>query len=103
MSQSNINPQETTLLWHIEKIIYAAEGCVLKDDFFVQNKIHLDFISDMCHITTFQALLFALFINESYSERIGIYDISKFLKCKRISLMNHLSDFDELKNRKLIR
>jgi len=103
MSQSNINPQETTLLWHIEKIIYAAERCELKNDFFVENKIHLDFVSDMCHITTFQALLFALFVNESDHESIGISNISEYLKCKKISLINHLGDFDELEKRKFIR
>lgn len=103
MSQSKINSEETTLLWHIEKIIYAADGCELKNEFFVENKIHLDFVSDMCQITTFQALLFALFVNESNSGIIGISDISKYLKCKKISLMNHLSDFDELEKRKFIR
>lgn len=103
LSQSNINPAETTLLWHIEKIIYAAEDCELSNDFFSANKVHLDFISDMLQITTFQALLFALFINVSDYKNIGLLDISKYLKCKRISLMNHLSDFEELENRKFVR
>ena len=81
----------------------CCQGCVLKNDFFVENKIHLDFVSDMCHITTFQALLFALFVNESDHESICISDISEHLKCKKISLINHLGDFDELEKRKFIR
>lgn len=103
MSKSNINPTETTILWHIEKIICAAEDCELSSDFFDANKVHLDFISDMYHLSTFQALLFALFINVSDYNKIGILDISKYLKCKRITLMSHLCDFEDLEKKKFIR
>lgn len=102
MRKSGKNKEESALLWHIEKIVYAAEGCALKPEFFENNKKHLDFISKKLQITSFQALIFSFFVNESDSSRITIAQFADFLSCKRISLLSHSDDFAELERRKFI-
>ena len=102
MRKSGKNKEESALLWHIEKIVYAAEGCGLKPEFFENNKNHLDFVSGKLNISSFQALIFSLFVNESDSRRVMITQLANFLSCKRISLLSHSDDFEELERRKFI-
>jgi len=90
------------LLWHMEQIVYAAQDCMLKPEFFENNSHHFDSVSQVLQISNFQVLLLSLIINQFDSEQIKPDEIASYLSCKKISLLSHSGDFDELEKLKLV-
>jgi AAA+ superfamily predicted ATPase len=54
-------------------------------------------------LTPNQAIMFALFIEQSDDDCIRIKDLSRFLDCKNIKTICMLNDIDELEKRRLVR
>lgn len=102
MSNSENNQEQPGLLWHMEQIVYAAQDCMLKPEFFENNRHHFDSVSQILQISNFQVLLLSLIINQFDSEQIKPDEIASYLSCKKISLLSHSGDFDELERLKLI-
>jgi len=104
----NVNSQEVktkskTLLQHIERVIELAKDSKLNDEFYKKAKRSLRFIEKMMNLTTNQAVMFAIFIEQCDDECIRIKDISNFLDCKNIKTICLMNDIDELEKRRLVR
>ena len=94
---------ENTLLYHIEQIVEKAEYSELSDSFFESVEINLDFIAKKMNLTHKQAVLFSIFIEKSYDNRIYVEDIAKITRCRMVKMISMLNDFDELEKRLLVR
>lgn len=102
MNKSENNHERPCLLWHMEQIVNAAQGCMLKAEFFENNRHHFDSVSQILQINSFQVLLLSLIINQFDTEQIKPDQIASYLSCKKISLLSHSGDFDELERLKLV-
>jgi len=102
MNKLKYNRENEGLLWHMEQIVYAAQDCMLKPEFFENNSHHFDSVSQVLQISNFQVLLLSLIINQFDSEQIKPDEIASYLSCKKISLLSHSGDFDELEKLKLV-
>ena len=102
MNKLEYNQENHGLLWHMEQIVYAAQDCMLKPEFFENNSHHFESVSQILQISNFQVLLLSLIINQFDSEQIKPDEIASYLSCKKISLLSHSGDFDDLERRKLI-
>ena len=94
---------ENTLLYHIEQIVEMAENSELTDSFFAAAEINIDFIVKKMRLTVNQAVLFSIFIEKSYENRIYVEDIANMTRCRMVKMITMLNDFDELEKRQLVR
>jgi len=92
-----------TLLQHIEQIVEAAKDSGFGADFFEKAKPHIDFLAKKLKITQIQAALFSLFMDRSNDNNILISEISEFVKCRNIKILQYMKEIDGLVNRQLIR
>jgi hypothetical protein len=90
-----------TLLEHIEKIINMSKDG-LNDEFYTKAKVHLTFVKRLQHLNDIQALFLSHFLNRCDSN-ISISDISKFIGCSNIKLLQYMDDIDVLEKRRFIR
>lgn len=102
MNKLKYNQENEGLLWHMEQIVYAAQDCMLKPEFFEKNSHHFESVSQILQLSNFQVLLLSLIINQFDSEQIKPDEIASYLSCKKISLLSHSGDFDELEKLKLV-
>ena len=92
-----------TLLQHIECIIETVENSKLSEEFFQKAKKNINFVAKKMKLTTTQAVLFSVFIENSNDDRIYINDLSEFIGCRNIKTISLMNDIDELEKRRLIR
>jgi hypothetical protein len=102
-TQPTANRRIKTLLQHIEHIIELAENSKLSDEFYKKAKTSIRFVADKMKLTPNQAMIFALFMEESYDSRIYISTISRFLGCRNIKAISMMTDIAELEKRRLLR
>ena len=102
MSQKTLKKAKINLLETIENIIELAENSKLGKEIFTKAKVDLQALSEELNLTTNQALLFAVMINFCSDPRIRFRSLTKFFDCREIKLFRMQSDFEALKERKLI-
>jgi len=103
MSQKTMEKSKINLLETIENIIELAEGSKMDIGFFAKAEKDLQALSNEFALTANQALLFATMVNFCSGSRIRTGDLTKFFDCREIKLLRMESDFEALKERKLIR
>jgi hypothetical protein len=92
-----------TLLQHIERIIELSENSKLSEEFYKKAKTSINFVAKQMKLSPNQAIIFSLFMEESYDSRIFISEITRFLGCRNIKTISMMSDIDELEQRRLVR
>jgi len=102
-NSQKVKSKSKTLLQHIERVIELAEDSQLNDKFYQKAETSIGFIEKTMNLTQNQAVMFALFIEQSDSEYIRLKDISRFLDCKNIKTICMMNDIDELEKRRLVR
>jgi hypothetical protein len=103
MPQKTLKKAKINLLETIENIIVLAEDSKLETKLFNKAKKDLQVLSEELDLTVNQALLFSVMVNFCSDSRIRTSDLTKFFDCREIKLLRMESDFEALKERKLIR
>ena len=91
------------ILDHIERIIAQLKENGFSETFFETARNHLDALAALLHTNPVQTAIFALLLEHFGSCSVDIQEIAETIKCEKIKLLRYLDDFEELKNKKLIR
>ena len=87
------------LIASVEKIIDKAKRSGMGDALLKDVDEEALHIAEWLKITKRQSMMLSLFLNFSYSDRIEIGEISRYLECSPVRLMRYQADIDELVNR----
>ena len=90
------------LLSVIESVAISAQKSQLCDQFFIDRKVELKFLSDSYGITPRQAALFCVCM-EKGRRRIDFDDLASYLDLSTIRILSYGSDIDALVHRRLLR
>lgn len=87
------------LIASVEKIVEKAKRSGMGDALLKDVDEEALHIAEWLKITQRQSVMLSLFLNFSYSDRIEIGEISRYLECSPVRLMRYQADIDELVNR----
>ena len=73
---------EKTLLEHIESIVELVENSNLNEEFYKKAKKNISYVSKKMGLTPNQAVIFAIFIENSADCRIRISGLAKTIGCR---------------------
>lgn len=93
----------STLLEHLEAIVEMAEDSKLSDKFLRKVKPHTRFVRKVMNLTHMQAILVALFLENSNDTYITLDEFSKMLGCRTIRFISMMSEIDGLEQRRIVR
>jgi hypothetical protein len=96
-------PRKLTLLSAIEQVVEMSRNSNLNDEFFTKAKRYIRYLSKRFSITPIQAVLLAIFIDNSTEGRIQTDKFTQHLGSTNIKVIGLLSDIDELERRRFIR
>lgn len=100
----NGQKNKITMLSAIQDILETTEDSVLSHELLETLKPKFEYIADLQGITTSQALLLSLFVEEcSDGSNAAISDIARFLNCTNVRIMQFQEDIDDLVKRKFMR
>lgn len=95
--------EERTLMQDICEVVQLANGSRLSDDFWGNAAHLLERLGRRLDLTPVQTMLFAVLIELSDDRKIVLKQLAEFLGCRKVELLNHAADFEELIRRQLIR
>jgi hypothetical protein len=102
MNKPTLSPDQSGLLWHIERILDVSEENGLDDAFFSSAQTHLDYLADKLAITPLQAALFSYCIGMYADTHITPDDLAKKIHWKPITVLQYLPEIDVLVKKKLL-
>jgi AAA+ superfamily predicted ATPase len=79
-----------------------AENSQLSDEFYKKAQTSIQFLAKEMNLSPEQAIIFALFIEQSNDTCIYISELARFLGCRNIKAICMMNDVDELVRRHLI-
>lgn len=91
--------KEPTLLEAIKAIIELSENSELSNEFFFEAEEALNYVSQRLDISSTQALLLALLVNNFTDQHIDVTDLGRHLRCTPIALLPLLKEMDGLEER----
>lgn len=94
---------EPTLIGTIEQIVNRAIETHLGETFYDTAAPFLDYLSERMSLNREQALVFALFMEQSTDTRIQISDFARMVGCRTVRVISMMAAADELVKRRLIR
>lgn len=103
LPKSNEIMEERTLMQDICEVVQLANGSRLSDDFWGNATPLLERLGRRLDLTPVQTMLFAVLIELSDDRKIVLKQLAEFLGCRKVELLNHAADFEELIRRQLIR
>lgn len=92
-----------TLIGAIEQIVNRAIETHLDEPFYSEAAPFLDYLGNRMSLTCEQALVFALFMEQSTDNRIQISDFARMVGCRTVRVISMMAAADELVRRRLIR
>ena len=95
--------EERTLMQDICEVVQLANGSRLSDEFWGNAAHLLERLGRRLDLTPVQTMLFAVLIELSDDRKIVLKQLAEFLGCRKVELLNHAADFEELIRRQLIR
>lgn len=95
--------EERTLMQDIREVVQLANGSHLSDDFWGNAAHLLERLGRRLDLTPVETMLFAVLIELSDDRKIVLKQLAEFLGCRKVELLNHAADFEELIRRQLIR
>ncbi len=95
--------EERTLMQDICEVVQLANGSHLSGDFWGNATPLLERLGRRLDLTPVQTMLFAVLIELSDDRKIVLKQLAEFLGCRKVELLNHAADFEELIRRQLIR
>ena len=104
LTLTNKQDEKLTMLSAIETILKTSEDSTLSPECLEQLKPTFEYISELQGISSSQALLLSLFVEEtSDGSSASISDLARFLDCNRVRVMQFQEDIDDLVKRKFLR
>lgn len=97
------NTTQQTLISAIEQIINLAIEMKLDQSFYEKAYSALTYLSERMSLNEKEALLFALFIENSTRSRIQLDDLAEMIGCRNIRVIAMLTNADALVERRLVR
>ena len=91
--------KEPTLLEALKAIIELSENSELSNEFFFEAEEALNYVSQRLDISSTQALLLALLVNNFTDQHIDVTDFGRHLRCTPIALLPLLKEMDGLEER----
>ena len=91
--------KEPTLLEAIKAIIELSENSGLSNEFLFEAEEALNYVSQRLDISSTQALLLALLVNNFTDQHIDVTDFGRHLRCSPITLLPLLKEMDGLEDR----
>ena len=96
--------EKKTMLTSIETILKVSEDSKLRTEYIDAIEEQLTYISNLQGITPTQALLLAIFIEESSDgDNVAISRVARFLDCPNVRIMQYQEEIDGLVKRKFLR
>ena len=95
--------QKMDLLTAVENIVDKAKGTGLSPEFYRKAARHIKYVADKMELTREQAVMMALFIDNSDDTSITMSDIGRFLECRTTRILKYMADIDELEKKELVR
>lgn len=95
-------PKRLNLLNAIEQIVELSEGSGLSEQFFTDAARYIRYVGKKMHLTPIQAVLFAIFVDNSDDNNIHQSDFARHFRCRTVRIIRYMSDVDELERRKLV-
>ena len=92
-----------TLIGAIEQIVNRAIETHLDEPFYSEAAPFLDYLGNRMALDCEQALVFALFMEQSTDNRIQISDFARMVGCRTVRVISMMAAADELVKRRLIR
>ncbi|MCL2704731.1 MAG: AAA family ATPase [Spirochaetaceae bacterium] len=95
--------KELNLLGHVEQIVKLTEKNDLSENSILSAMTHIKHITQKLNISQIQAVLFSHIVSEFETTPVELREIARSLDCSKLKLMQYMSDFEELEQKKLIR
>ena len=75
---------------NFEVLVSAAEDCELKEEFFVQYRVHIDAACDVLKLTEQEVIVLCPFLNNS-DKIYDFGDMANFYDCTSMRIMRYMS------------
>ena len=96
--------ENKSMLTSVETVQRVMKDSELKPEFIEAIKEFLFYISDLQDITSTQALLLSIIVEESLDGNVvTISRLARFLDCSKVRVMQFQEDIDDLVKRKFLR
>lgn len=95
--------QKMDLLTAVEHIVDKAKGTGLSPEFYRKAAKYIKYVADKMELTREQAVMMALFIDNSDDTSITMRDMGRFLECRTTRILKYMSTIDELEKKELVR
>lgn len=95
--------QPKTILEALENIVIKSEGSNLQEEFFSEAKKEIKIVTDKLGLTPNQAILLAIFVENSNDSRIRTTEIADHLGCNNIKVLRLSNDIEDLLTKRYIR
>lgn len=95
--------QKMDLLTAVEKIVEKAKGSGLSPEFYRKAARYIKYVAEKMELSKEQAVMMALFIDNSDDTNITMRDMGQFLECRTTRIIKCMTDIDELEKKELVR
>ena len=102
METKKRNTRKMDMLTAVEKIVGMAKDSNLDAEFYRKAAGPVKFLSEKMELTREQAVMMAMFIDNSSDTSIRISDFSRQLECSTTRIIRYMNDIDELEKRGLV-
>ena len=102
METKKRNTRKMDMLTAVEKIVGMAKDSNLDAEFYRKAAGPVKFLSEKMELTREQAVMMAMFIDNSSDTSIRISDFSRQLECSTTRIIRYMNDIDELEKRELV-
>lgn len=95
--------QKMDLLTAVEQIVEKAKGSGLSPEFYRKAARYIKYVAEKMELSKEQAVMMAVFIDNSDDTSITMRDMGQFLECRTTRIIKYMTDIDELEKRELVR
>ncbi len=103
MKTKKTTKQEMTLLTAVEQIVELSSGSKLEPEFFSKAAKPIKYLADKLELTAEQAVMLALFVDNSNNREISLREIAKQSGCSTTRILKYVNDIKELVSRDMVR
>ncbi len=103
MKTKETTKQEMTLLTAVEQIVELSSGSKLEPEFFSKAAKPIKYLADRLDLTAEQAVMLALFVDNSNNREISLREIAKQSGCSTTRILKYVNDIKELISRDMVR
>lgn len=96
VSDEKTGTTQYTLLKAIEEIVIALKDSNMDSDELESCKDAVEHLKARCHFNNWQAIMFALCVNQSLDPKITIADLRRWIGCPMICMLSHEEELDKL-------